>query len=219
MSDEPEIPTTEPVRRNAERSRQAILDAAERLFAHDGFDSTSLQDVGAAAGVSRGTPGYFFGSKDALYRAVLDRAVAARRDLVTTISGRAGQANQPPAETIAELISSYLDFLAADRNFLGLVERESLGGGRHLYASAAQLDGLRDSVDELAAQLDRGGYSEIDPRQLFISCLALCEWPFVHRPLLAGLGLDPRDPEFAAARKRHILGLVRATLEAGAAAD
>lgn len=211
MSD---APISEPVRRNAERSRQAILDAAERLFADGGFESTSLQEIGAAAGVSRGTPGYFFGSKDALYRAVLDRAIAARRDLVTVIADRAGRANQPPADTIAELISSYLDFLAADRNFLGLVERESLGGGRHLYATEAQVQSLRDSVDQLAVQLDRGGYRDIDPRQLFISCLALCEWPFVHRPLLAGLGLDPRDPEFAATRKRHVLALVRAALQA-----
>ena len=48
--------------RNATRSRAAILDAAERLFAERGYDATSLTEVGAAAGVSRGTPGYFFGS-------------------------------------------------------------------------------------------------------------------------------------------------------------
>ena len=43
--------------RNPERSRAAILDAAERLFAEQGYDAASLTQVGAAAGVSRGTPG------------------------------------------------------------------------------------------------------------------------------------------------------------------
>ena len=61
--------------RDAERTRAAILDAAERLFAEQGYDATSLTEVGAAAGVSRGTPGYFFGTKAELYQAVLDRCV------------------------------------------------------------------------------------------------------------------------------------------------
>ena len=64
--------------RDADRSRGAILDAAERLFAEQGFDATSLTQVGGAAGVSRGTPGYFFRSKAELYRAVLDRSLAGK---------------------------------------------------------------------------------------------------------------------------------------------
>ena len=59
--------------RNPARSREAILDAGEALFAESGYEGTSLSDVGTLAGVSRGTPGYFFGSKAELYRAVLER--------------------------------------------------------------------------------------------------------------------------------------------------
>ena len=61
--------------RNPARTRAAILDAAEKLFAQKGFDATSLNEVGLASGVSRGTPGYFFGSKAELYQAVLDRSL------------------------------------------------------------------------------------------------------------------------------------------------
>ncbi len=45
--------------RNPARSRAAILDAAERLFADQGYEATSLSAVGTAAGVSRGDPGLF----------------------------------------------------------------------------------------------------------------------------------------------------------------
>ena len=58
--------------RNPTRTREAILDAAERLFAEQGYEATSLSQVGQEAGVSRGTPGYFYGSKADLYRAVLE---------------------------------------------------------------------------------------------------------------------------------------------------
>ena len=116
--------------RNATRSRAAILDAAERLFAERGYDATSLHDVGAAAGVSRGTPGYFFGSKPDLYQAVLERAFAEVRDAVRV--GRArGLASSQGVETIlAGAVSDYFDFLAARPNFVRLIEREALNGSR-----------------------------------------------------------------------------------------
>jgi TetR/AcrR family transcriptional regulator len=56
-------------RRDADRSRQTILDVAEQLFAEHGFEAVTMERIGRAAGLSRGAPGYYFGSKDALYRA------------------------------------------------------------------------------------------------------------------------------------------------------
>lgn len=65
--------------RDAERSRAAILDAAERIFARDGWRAATLSVIGAEAGVSRGTPGYFFGSKEGLRSAMEDRLVGEAR--------------------------------------------------------------------------------------------------------------------------------------------
>ena len=87
--------------RDASRSRAAILDAAERLFAERGYDATSLTEVGAAAGVSRGTPGYFFGSKADLYRAVLYRAFAEVREAVRAGRARALASSQSPEAILA----------------------------------------------------------------------------------------------------------------------
>src|ERR1041385_2922039 len=61
--------------RDAESTKEAILVAAEDRFARLGFRGTSLQQIGEAAGVARSTPAYFFGSKEALYDAVLARTV------------------------------------------------------------------------------------------------------------------------------------------------
>lgn len=200
-----------PDRRDPGRSRLAILDAAESLFAARGYKGASLEDIGQAAGVSRGTPGYFFGSKEDLYRAVLDRAIATRREVMEAITAEARQADQPPAETIICFVLAYLDFLAGDSHFLRLVDRESLAQRPRVYDSDAQLDDLHQAVERVAAELDRGGYSH-DARQLFISALALCEWPFVHPPLVGGLGYDPVDPAFIRTRKAHVAGFIRAWL-------
>ena len=68
--------------RNPARSRAAILDAAERLFAEKGYEATSLSEVGTAAGLSRATPGYFL----AVLRAAA--AFASRRRALRASSRR-----------------------------------------------------------------------------------------------------------------------------------
>ncbi|MGB6133246.1 MAG: helix-turn-helix domain-containing protein [Acidobacteriaceae bacterium] len=50
--------------RNADRSRTAILQAAEELFAEHGPNGASLAEIGERAGVSRGLPSYFFSDKE-----------------------------------------------------------------------------------------------------------------------------------------------------------
>src|SRR3954452_715460 len=70
--------TDAPRTRDAARSRRAILDAAEEPFAREGYDAASLARIGEAAGVSRASPSYFFGSKEELYRAMLDAMYADR---------------------------------------------------------------------------------------------------------------------------------------------
>jgi AcrR family transcriptional regulator len=69
--------TAAPARRlrRAER-REQLLAAATQAFARAGFAATSLDDVAAAAGISRVLLYRHFESKTDLYRAVLDRAIA-----------------------------------------------------------------------------------------------------------------------------------------------
>ena len=55
-------------------TKDRILDAAEHLFAQQGFD-TSLRDITAAAGVNLAAVNYHFQSKDALVLAVFARRV------------------------------------------------------------------------------------------------------------------------------------------------
>ncbi|MFZ5624641.1 MAG: TetR/AcrR family transcriptional regulator, partial [Gemmatimonadota bacterium] len=132
--------------RNAARTREAILDAAERLFAERGFEATSLSEVGAAAGVSRGTPGYFFGSKEELYRAVFARCFQEVREAVETGRQRALASQEPPEVVLAGAVGEYFDFLRARPNFIRLVEREALGDGRMLADLPLVSGTLQDAV-------------------------------------------------------------------------
>ena len=53
-------------------TKARILDAAERLFADNGYSATSLRDITNEAGVNLAAVNYHFGSKEALLSAVLE---------------------------------------------------------------------------------------------------------------------------------------------------
>jgi AcrR family transcriptional regulator len=56
-------------------TKQALLDAAEGLFAERGFAGTSMRDIAARAGANLAAANYHFGGKRGLMKAVLERRV------------------------------------------------------------------------------------------------------------------------------------------------
>src|ERR1700744_4958639 len=68
---------TQPRRRARRKEARPgeIVEAALRLFADRGFAATKLEDVAAAAGISKGTIYLYFPTKEDLFRAVVRQAV------------------------------------------------------------------------------------------------------------------------------------------------
>lgn len=66
-------------RRPAERGEE-ILTAAMQLFAEKGFGPTRIVDIARRAGVSHGTVGLYFPTKEALLRACVDRISAPQQE-------------------------------------------------------------------------------------------------------------------------------------------
>lgn len=75
-------------------TKERILDAAERLFATNGFESTSLRQITAEANANLAAVNYHFQTKEALTRAVMLRRLAPinkrRLDLLDAIEFAAG---------------------------------------------------------------------------------------------------------------------------------
>jgi AcrR family transcriptional regulator len=57
----------------AEKRRSEILDAADELFGHKGFDGTSTNDILEMVGIARGTLYHHFKSKEHIMDALIDR--------------------------------------------------------------------------------------------------------------------------------------------------
>jgi AcrR family transcriptional regulator len=72
--------STPPADDSTSATRDLLLDAAERLFARDGFDAASLRAITREAGTNLAAVHYHFGSKEGLARAVFARRVGPLND-------------------------------------------------------------------------------------------------------------------------------------------
>lgn len=195
--------------RNGARTRESVLDAAEARFAERGYEATSLGDIGAAAGVSRGTPGYFFGTKLDLYHAVLERCLEQVRLAVRSGRERVRARAHEPAEIVAGVVSEYFEYITANPNFVRLMEWEALSGGHQLREVPPHVAAAQEAVSALAEELELASGDAAEAPQLLLSIIGMSWFPLVHSStVLAALGLDPADPRFLEQRKRHVVSLV-----------
>jgi AcrR family transcriptional regulator len=77
---------------NAQRStitRSAILDAATRLFARDGYDTTGVAEICETAGVSKGAFYYHFESKEAVFLELINSWLKALEATLQEVTAKA----------------------------------------------------------------------------------------------------------------------------------
>ncbi|MBT2494167.1 TetR/AcrR family transcriptional regulator [Microbacterium sp. ISL-59] len=112
-------PVTARDRAKAERS-DAILQAAARLFAARGYSGVSLEDIGAAVGVSGPAVYRHFAGKQALLGAVL---VKVSEDLING-GRRVVESTPTPDERMRELIAFHVDFALGNAEVIQVQDRD-----------------------------------------------------------------------------------------------
>lgn len=99
------------------RSRELVLDAAERVMATQGYENAALTTLVAEAGVPVSSVYHYFGSKDGVLLAVMERGASRFFDSLPTASARVGTPEAHLQGVVRDVIA------ALDRNsdFLRLV--------------------------------------------------------------------------------------------------
>lgn len=198
--------------RDADRTRGAILAAATRLFATRGFEATTVGEVAAAARVARGTPSYFFGSKEGLWKAVLDTQSRAALEVVPRALARAGAARDA-AGLVDALVDSCLDFAAEYPEFFRLLQWSGLQGNTLIDEVGSHWEAVASAVRAVVLVASGTATAEEDPRQAVMSVIGLCYAHLAFGPTLARpLGVDVSDPAFLTGRRAHLKRLLVAAL-------
>jgi TetR/AcrR family transcriptional regulator len=200
-----------PKPRKSDRKREVILAAALELFSRGGVDGASLDSVAERADVSKTNLIYYYPSKDALYRAVLNNVLSLWLGPLEVIDP-ANAPEQAIASYIRQKIAFSRDHAAASRLFCF----EILYGAPVLDGRLREM--LRPVMDEKAAVFDHwiasGRMAKVDPYQFLYSLWATTQHfaDFATQiEALSGRTLDDRD--FFEESVRHVTELFLARIK------
>jgi len=109
----------------AEKTRNAILAAAEELFAERGFDATRLEDIAERVGIRRASIVYYFKEKREVYDAII-------ADVLHGLHGTLEQALTPrpakPLDRVEAIVAAWANYVggrpATARLLLREIERD-----------------------------------------------------------------------------------------------
>lgn len=190
-------------------TRDAILDAAEALFAAHGYHGTSLQQIGEAAALSRGTPGYFFKTKERLYRVVIGRLLDQAKIALEPTYSRLAADGHGLDELVGDLVRAHLVFLVSRPAFVRLLQRDALADGVMFEELRGPAHSLTSLLADLSERYGDGSLTAEDAAALVANLAALCIFPFAHaEPLTSALDIRPMSPEFVEAHVATITSFV-----------
>jgi AcrR family transcriptional regulator len=111
-------PVKRRVRLETDERRAQLLALARQVFTERAYDDVSIDDIAAAAAISKGLLYHYFPTKRDLYVAAL-REIS--NELVASVNAAIDD-NQPPAERVRAALDAYLEHvLAVGRSFVALM--------------------------------------------------------------------------------------------------
>ncbi len=168
------MPKTQPRKRDADATKCRILAAAKAEFARLGLGGARVDDIAERAKTNKRMIYHYFGSKEGLFREVLEEAYLDIRDAEQGLE----LDDLAPREALETLVRFTWDYYLENPEFITLVNSANLHRGRHLENSERLRAASRRFVDMVRGILDRGVAegvfrAGIDPVQLNITIAAI----------------------------------------------
>jgi AcrR family transcriptional regulator len=197
---------------DAEETRNNILEIAAREFADKGLSGARIDEIAEKTNSSKRMIYYYFGGKEELYRAVLERSYG-------QIRAREDDANFEMLAADKALIAHIehtFDYHVEHPEFVRLVMNENIHHGAHI----GHVEGLKERnksvIASLQAIIDKGVAdgifrAGIDPVDLHMSVSALCFYNVSNRYTFASnFGVDMSSPKSLKKRRAQITEIVLA---------
>ena len=203
--------------RDADATRRRILDAAEMAFADLGLSGARVEAIARATDTNVRMIYYYFGSKDGLYRAVLERAYGRMRAAEQGL--RLEQLD--PVAAIRSLTEFTFDYQQAHPEFVRLVAIENIHRAEHLRTLAPIREMNASVIETISAILARGALqgvfrADADPIGVHLLITALCFFRVSNRYTLRTVfPVDPLDPSLVDGHRRMLVDAVLGYLQPG----
>ena len=197
--------------RDAEATREAILQVALEEFADKGLYGARVEEIAARTSTSKHMIYYYFASKDGLYSAVLEQAYRAFR----TAERSTDYADFDPAEALEKLIGATFDSHIRNPHTIRILMSENLDRGRHVE-KIQHGEQRRLVLGTIQQILDRGVsagrfHKDVDP-QLIHLMISAYSFYFVSNRYTFGtvFNFDMADPAIIESSRKELIKTILA---------
>lgn len=146
-----------------QQNERLILDAAERVFAEAGFGGATMQLIADMAGLPKANLHYYFPTKEALYRRVVQNIFEIWLDAASSFDDAAG-----PVEGIGAYVEAKLDISRRHPHGSKVWAAEVMHGAPVIqdYLETTLRDWTEGRMAVIQRWIDEGKMAPIDPRHL-----------------------------------------------------
>jgi AcrR family transcriptional regulator len=193
-----------------ERTMADIIEVATREFADKGLAGARIDAIAAAMRTSKRMIYYYFGSKEALYLAVLEESYRRMR----AIESEAHLDDLAPEDALRRLVGHTVDYQWAHPEFVRLVQSENIQRAMYLAQSKSIRKLNIPAIDGLKRVIERGQKAgvfraAIDPVDLHMSISALSVFNIANRHTFALIfQRDLESPGAIIARRDSIIEMI-----------
>ncbi|MFZ1727275.1 MAG: TetR/AcrR family transcriptional regulator [Albidovulum sp.] len=201
-------------RRDPDRTRRAILDAARAEFCQHGFNGARVERISRRSKSNMRMIYHYFGNKEGVYLSVLESAYSDIRSQELQLD----LAHSAPLEGMRRLILFSFDFFATRSDFIALINTENILKGRFLKrlpSIQAMSVPLIDAIRDLLGRGEKEGVfrTGIDPLQFYVSIVAQSQLHISNRYTLSVLfNQDLTDQDWLKTRREHTTEMLLAYL-------
>ena len=191
---------------DAEASRADILAAATREFSEKGLSGARVDSIAERTHINKRMIYYYFGSKEGLYRAVLERSYGHIRMSESAVE----LDSLPPQEALRQLVRLTFDYHNMHPDFVRLVMNENIHQAAHIGELASIRTRNRAVIKTLRGLLDRGieaglFRTDIEPVELHMSISALCFYNVSNRYTFSKIFERDMTSAAAVAARREVV--------------
>jgi AcrR family transcriptional regulator len=191
------MPATIPERRrDAQRTREDILDVARREFADRGYSGARVDHIADRTRTTKRMIYYYFGGKEQLFEAVLEQAYSEIRAAEQEVQ----LDHLDPVAAIRRLAEITFDHHDTHPDFVKLVRIENIHHAEHISRSAAIVNVNSPVIELITKILARGDAEGVfrrhpDAIDVHMMISSFCVFRLSHRDTFGALfGRDLSDP-------------------------
>lgn len=160
--------------RNAEATKNQILDAAEAEFAVSGLSAARTEAIAAQTGVTKAMIYYYFANKEELYRAVLARCFNQTLEIMEQLQLDC----LPPEAALVRLLEQMLERMSDNPRICCILSLEAIQNkGKYYPKQLGEL--LYGTIIQILEQgIKIGVFRELEPRHTAINIVGTCAFYF-----------------------------------------